>query len=64
MVQQHHVANLFHLTVSETRTTRRRYRQRGRPGPDTPYEEVTARQLHLQVQRDTNAIAQAQQLLG
>ena len=64
VVQQHHVANLLHLTVSETRSTRRRYLQRGRPGPDTPYEEVTERQLHLQVQRDTDALAQAQQLLG
>jgi len=64
VLQHHHVANLFNLTVSETCTTRRRYLQRGRPGPDTPYEEVPARQLHLQMQRDTDMIAQAQQLLG
>jgi transposase len=64
VLEQHHVAHLFRLTVREDHAIQRRYHQRGRPGPDTPYEEVTTRQLHLQVQRDTDALAQAQQLLG
>jgi transposase len=64
VAQQHHVAGLFQLTVTEDITTRQRYLQRGRPGPDTPHEDVTERQLHLHVQRDTDAVAQAQQLLG
>jgi transposase len=64
VAQRHHVAGLFHITVTETVTTRRRYLQRGRPGPDTPYVEVAERQLHLQVQRAAAAIAQARQLLG
>lgn len=64
VLQRHHVAHLFHLTVNETGITQRRYLQRGRPGPDTPYEEVTERRLHIQVQRDPDALAQAQRLLG
>lgn len=64
VLQQHSVTGLFQLTVSEDCITRRRYRHRGRPGPDTPYAEITEWQLHLHVQRDTHAIAQAQQLLG
>jgi transposase len=64
VTQHHHVAGLFHLTVSEDCTTRRRYLQRGRPGPHTPYEDVVERKLHLHVQRDTDAIAHVQRLLG
>lgn len=64
VVQQHHVAGLFQLTLTEDITRQRRYLQRGRPGPDTPYEDVEERQLRLHMQRDTDAVAQAQQLLG
>jgi transposase len=64
VAQQHHVTGLFHITVTEAITIQRRYLKRGRPGPDTPYEEVEKRQLHLHVQRDTDAVACAQQLLG
>lgn len=64
VVQQHHVAGLFQLTLTEAITRQRRYLQRGRPGPDTPYEDVEERQLRLHMQRDTDAVAQAQQLLG
>jgi transposase len=64
VAQQHHVGGLFQLTVTEDVTTRRRYLQRGRPGPHTPYEDVEERQLHLHVQRDTDAITRAQLLLG
>jgi transposase len=64
VAQQHHVEGLFEITVTEDISTRRRYLKRGRPGPDTPYEDVEERQLHLQVQRAAEAIAQARQLLG
>lgn len=64
IAQQHQVGGLFHLTVTEDVATRRHYLKRGRPGADTPYAEVAERQLYLQVQRDMEAIAQAQQLLG
>ena len=64
VAQQHHVTGLFHITVTEEVTTRRRYLQRGRPGPDTPYEDVEKRRLHLHIQRDADAVAQAQQVLG
>jgi transposase len=57
--QQHHTAGLFHISVTEDMTTRRHYLRRGRPEPDTPYEEVEERKVHLHVQRDHDAIAQA-----
>jgi len=64
VAQQHHITGLFQITVTEDITTRRRYLKRGRPGPNTPYEDVEERHLHLRVQRDADAVAQVQQLLG
>lgn len=64
VAQHRHVTGLFHITVTEEVTIQRRYLQRGRPGPDTPYEDVEERRLHLHVQRDTDAISQVQLLLG
>jgi len=64
VAQQHQVAGLFQITVTETTTIQRRYLKRGRPGPDTPYEDVAQCRLQLHVPRDTEAVAQAQQLCG
>lgn len=64
VLRQQQVTGLFQLTVSEEVTTRRRYLQRGRPGPHSPFEELTEHHLHLQVHRDHAAVAQAERLLG
>lgn len=64
VAQHQHVAGLFHIQVTTEVTTRRCYLQRGRPGPHTPYEDVTEQRLHLHVQRNTEAITRAQTLCG
>lgn len=52
------------VTVTETAIVTRRRGRRGRPSATTPVEEVTTYQVQLSVQRNAEAIAEAQRLAG
>lgn len=64
VLQQRRVADFIDVTVTETITKKKKYFRPGRPTPDSPFEMVEIRHLHLHVQRDEAAIERAMQLAG
>lgn len=54
----------FDVKVQETIHIRKRYSQKGRPGPRSPYELEAQSQLSLTIERQEEAIAQALQQAG
>lgn len=60
----HQMAAFFQGAVQETWHTHKRYLHRGRPGPHTPFEIQIVCHLKLLVERQSNAIAQAEQMTG
>lgn len=61
---QRRVTDYLDLTVTETKTTHKRYLKPGRPRPDSPYRWITQRHLHLQIHLEQTAFAQALHLAG
>lgn len=54
----------FYVTLTPQTHTQTRYTGRGRSTPNSTTEEVTQVQLHLHLERNTNAIELAKQLAG
>jgi transposase len=64
LLKRHDVAAWLTVLVEETATVTRRSGRRGRPSATTLVEEVTTYQVQLSVQRNAEAIAEAQRLAG
>lgn len=64
LLKRHDAAAWLTVTVRETAIVTRRQGRRGRPSPTTPVEEVTTYQVQLSVQRNEEALAEAQGLAG
>jgi len=60
----HQTTAYFQVTVEEAWHEQKRYLRRGRPGPHTPFEIQTVCHLTLRVERQNDAIAQAEQMAG
>jgi len=64
ILSRHRVKELISVTLTSDVVAQTRYVGRGRPTPDSPTEQVTQIQLHLQFELNTNAIEEAKQLAG
>lgn len=64
VLEQGKVLDLLEVQVAEQVTEKKRYRGRGRPGPNRPYHMVQKRTVHLHVQRQEAAIQQVWDLAG
>lgn len=64
ILNRHRVREFFWVSLTAETHTQTRYLRRGRPTPHSATEEVTHIQLHLQLERNINAIEQARQLAG
>jgi transposase len=64
VLKRHRVQEFFSVTTTSQTVTQTRYVGRGRPAADAPTQQLTQIQLHLQVQRQPQAIEQAEQLAG
>lgn len=64
LLKRHDAAEWLTVTVAETAIVTRRSGRRGRPSATTPVEEVTTYQVQVSVQRNEEALAEAQRLAG
>jgi len=64
ILKRHRVQEFFSVTTTTQTVTQTRYVGRGRPAANAPTQQLTQIQLHLQVQRQPQAIEQAEQLAG
>lgn len=64
LLAKRNVALYFDVKVQERIQVRKRYLQKGRPGPDSPYELEAQSRLSLLIARQEEAIAQAMQQAG
>lgn len=64
ILAKRNVALYFDVKVQETIQVRKRYLQKGRPGPQSPYELETQSRLSLLIERQEETIAQAMQQAG
>lgn len=62
LLKRHDAAAWLTVTVRETAIVTRRQGRRGRPSATTPVAEVTTYQVQLSVQRNEEALAEAQRL--
>jgi transposase len=58
------VEDLLKVEILQEETVRRRYQGRGRPGPQTPFDEISERTFHLTFLRKEEALQEAQALAG
>lgn len=64
ILKRHRVKEFFCVSVTVETDTQNRSRGRGRPIRNSVKEEVTQIRLHLHIEQNTDAIAQAKQLAG
>lgn len=64
LLKRHDAAEWLTVTVAETAIVTRRAARRGRPSATTPVEEVTTYHVQVSVQRNEDAIAEAERLAG
>jgi hypothetical protein len=64
LLKRHRVQEFFSVSTTTQTVTQTRYVGRGRPAANAPTQQLTQIQLHLQVQRQPQAIEQAEQLAG
>jgi transposase len=64
ILKRHRVQEFFSVTTTTQTVTQTRYVGRGRPAANAPTQQVTQIQLHLQFDRQSPAIEQAEQLAG
>lgn len=64
ILNRHRVKEFVYVTLTSQTHTQTRYTGRGRPTPNSTTEEVTQVQLHLNLERNTDAIELAKQLAG
>ena len=64
LLSHHRVEGLLHVEILQEETVRRIYRGRGRPGPQTPFDEVSKSTFHLTFHRKEEALQEAQALAG
>lgn len=64
ILKRHRVKEFFCVTLTSQTHTQTRYTGRGRPTSNSTTEEVTQVQLHLHLERNTDAIELAKQLAG
>lgn len=64
ILSRHRVKEFIAVTLTAQEVTQTLYVRRGRPTPDSPTEQVTQIQLHLQFEQNAPAIEEAKQLAG
>jgi transposase len=64
ILKRHDAADVLSVGVEETAIVQRRSGRRGRPSATTPVEEVTTYQVQVSIQRNAEALAEAQRLAG
>jgi transposase len=64
ILERHTATELLQVTVRETAVTRRRSSRRGRPSATTPVTEETRWQVQITVERNADAIAAEERVLG
>jgi len=64
ILKRHRVQEFFSVTTTTQTVTQTRYVGRGRPVANAPTQQLTQIQLHLQFDRQSPAIEQAEQLAG
>jgi len=64
LLAHHRVEALLEVEILPKQTVRRIYRGRGRPGPQTPFDEVSESTFPLTLRRKEEALQEAQTLAG
>jgi transposase len=64
IVEKYSVKGCLQIEVKEDFEEKKRYLKRGRPSPDTPYEMVSVRRLHLDICRNQAVIDEQEDMCG